>query len=125
MAASERKSVNSPDERRPFGHGRIDLVEIGGGHVGRSILEPGWRWSQDVKPIAKTESCQAAHFGYVLSGRMTVKMDDGTEINYEAGDVAVIPPGHDAWVVGYDSVEFLDWAGAANYAQQQQERRAA
>ena len=124
MATNEQKSVNAPDERRPFSHGRIDIVEIGGGHVGRSILEPGWRWSQDVKPIAKTASCQASHFGFMLSGRMTVKMDDGTEITYEPGDVAVIPPGHDAWVVGYDQVEFLDWAGAAHYAQESVPRAA-
>jgi len=118
MATHEQKNLNSPDETRPFGHGRIQIVEIGGGHVGRSYLEPGWRWSTDVKPIAKTDSCMAPHFGFILRGQMTLRMDDGTEATYKAGDVAVIPPGHDAWVVGDEPVEFIDWAGAAHYAKQ-------
>jgi hypothetical protein len=74
----EGKSLDSPDEVREFqANGHLDLVNLGTGAVGRGVFEPGWRWSNDVKPIAGTDSCQAEHVGYVLSGSMTVKMDDG------------------------------------------------
>ena len=118
MAATEQKNLNSPDETRPFGHGKMETVQIGGGTVGKGTFEPGWKWSNDVKPIAGTESCQAPHFGFMVSGRMTIAMDDGSQTEYSAGDVAVIPPGHDAWVVGDEACVFLDWGGATNYAKQ-------
>lgn len=118
MASAEQKNINAPDETRTFGHGMMDVVQIAGGTVGRGRFEPGWKWSQDVKPIAGTDSCMAPHFGFMVTGRMTIVMDDGTEVAYKAGDVAVIPPGHDAWVVGDEPVEFLDWGGATNYAKQ-------
>jgi len=116
MSELERKHLDSPDETREFGHGRIDVVNIGGGTVGRFSAEPGWKWSNDVKPIAGTDLCQAAHFLYQVSGRMRVKMADGSESESGPGDVVVIPPGHDAWVVGNEKVVAIDWAGAANYA---------
>jgi quercetin dioxygenase-like cupin family protein len=95
------KNLNTPDETRPFkANGRVDLVNVGGMVVGRGVFEPGWRWSEHVKPIAQTESCQAVHAGYVLSGRMHVRMDDGTEGEVGPGDVMVAGPGHDAWVIG-------------------------
>jgi len=95
------KSLNTPDETRPFkANGRVELVNVGGMVVGRGVFEPGWRWSEHVKPIAQTDSCQAAHAGYVLSGRMHVRMDDGIEGEVGPGDVMVAAPGHDAWVVG-------------------------
>jgi mannose-6-phosphate isomerase-like protein (cupin superfamily) len=116
MEKSEVKNFDHPDEVRRFPHGRVELVQIGGVVVGRSILEPGWRWSESVQPIAKTESCEAAHFGYVLSGVLKVRMDDGTEFECHAGDVCLIPSGHDAWVVGDDPVVLVDFQGMSTYA---------
>jgi quercetin dioxygenase-like cupin family protein len=116
MADAELKTLKTPDETRGFERGKIEVVNIGGGTVGRATFEPGWKWSEHVKPIAKTELCQAPHFFYQISGRMGVKMADGHEFECGPGDVAVIPPGHDAWVVGNDAVVMIDWSGAANYA---------
>lgn len=117
MATLESKTFDRPDETRPFaGHGKMDVVKLADGSVGKGVFEPGWRWSQDVKPIAKTESCQAHHLGYVLSGRMRVRMDDGTEVEVGPGDVVKIDPGHDAWVVGNEACVMVDFAGAAHYA---------
>ena len=114
-----RKSLDSPDEVRPFENdsGELQIVSIeGNGIVGRATFKPGWRWSNDVKPIAKTESCQGAHAGYVLSGRMRVVMDDGTEDEFGPGDVMIAAPGHDAWVVGDEACVVVDWQGFADYA---------
>ena len=85
----------------------------------RAIFEPGWKWSESVKPIAGTDSCQVAHMGYQISGRMKVRMDDGSEQEFGPGDAGVIPPGHDAWVVGDEPVVFIDFQGAALYAKPQ------
>ncbi len=117
MAGLEAKSLDSPDETRPFvDKGKAEVVEIGGTTVGRGVFEPGWRWSEHVKPIAGTDSCQAPHFGYVVSGRMKVVMDDGTEGEAGPGDVVYIEPGHDAWVVGDEACVMLDWRGFERYA---------
>jgi mannose-6-phosphate isomerase-like protein (cupin superfamily) len=116
MANAEKKSANAPDETRTFTRGKIEVLNIGGGAVGRATFEPGWKWSNDVKPIAGTDLCQAPHFMYQISGRMHVVMADGSEFEMGPGDVAVIPPGHDAWVVGDETVVGVDWSGAANYA---------
>lgn len=118
MANSELKKMSTPDETRKFGNGQMDLVNIGGGTVGRATFQPGWKWSNDVKPIAKTELCEAPHFMYQISGRMHIEMKDGTVVEVGPGDVAVISPGHDAWVVGHEPVVAVDWSGAANYAKQ-------
>lgn len=112
----EYKNLSSPDETRTFPHGKAEIINIGGGTVGRLTLEPGWRWSQDVKPIAGTEWCEAPHFQYQVSGRMHVVMEDGTEFDLGPGDVSLLPPGHDAWVVGEEPVVVVDWHGASNYA---------
>jgi hypothetical protein len=106
----------SPDETRPFGHGRMDVVQFEGGTVGRGVFEPGWRWSKDVAPIAGTRSCQVSHAGYVLSGRMHIVMDDGTEAEMGPGELALIPPGHDAWTLGNEPCVVFDFAGATDYA---------
>ena len=90
--------------------------KIGGDEVGRLVFEPGWRWSNDVKPIANTESCEAPHFQYHVSGRLAILMDDGTEFVAEPGDVTSLPSGHDAWVVGDEPAVVVDWFGATNYA---------
>ena len=116
MAKREVKNVGAADETRTFGHGQMDIVNIGGGTVGRARFEPGWKWSQDVKPIAGTDLCQAPHFMYQISGHMHIVMADASEFEMGPGDVAVIPPGHDAWVVGDEPVEAVDWGGATNYA---------
>jgi len=96
--------------------GQVEIVKVGDGVVGKATFEPGWRWSEHVKPIAGTESCQAAHLGYVLSGRQTAVMDDGSELDFGPGDVVAIPPGHDAWVVGDEACVVLDFAGMGEYA---------
>ena len=113
---AEQKTFGTPDETRSFEKGKLDLLNIGGGVVGRLTLEPGWRWSEHVKPIAQTASCQVAHTGYIVSGRLHVRMDDGTEVEMGPGEASITPPGHDAWVVGDEPVVFLDFAGAATYA---------
>ena len=118
MAGLVRMSLDTPEETRPFegGTGQVDVVNLTGGAVGRATFRPGWRWSEHVKPIAGTDSCQAAHTGYYVSGRMKVVTDDGEEIEYGPGDFAVIPPGHDAWVVGNEPCVVIDWQGFADYA---------
>ena len=118
MAGMIRKSLNAPDEVRPFegDSGQLELVNTKGGAVGRATFKPGWRWSEHVKPIAKTDSCQAAHLGYFVSGRMNVVMDDGEEMEYGPGDFGLIPPGHDAWIVGNEPCVVIDWQGFADYA---------
>lgn len=116
MEKTEHKSFKSPDEVRTFEKGKLELLNMGGGSVGLLSLEPGWRWSTHVKPIAKTEFCEAPHFQYQVSGRLRVAMADGNEFETVKGDVVRIPSGHDAWVVGDEPVVLVDWAGAANYA---------
>lgn len=116
-ARLEAKSLDQPEETRPFvAHGRVEVVTLGAVTVGRGSLEPGWRWSEHVRPLAGTTSCQAQHTGYVLSGRMKVVMDDGTEGEAGAGEAFVIPPGHDAWVVGDETCVFVDFSGMEQYA---------
>ena len=112
----ESKSLNSPEEVRKFDMGKVEVVNVAGATIGRATFEPGWKWSTCVKPIAKTNSCQAAHFGYQVSGTMTTRMDDGTEKTSKAGDVLNIPPGHDAWVVGDEACVVIDWTGFGDYA---------
>jgi quercetin dioxygenase-like cupin family protein len=118
MPQLERKSYANPDETRTFlaDTGHLDLVSVGGVQVGRGVFEPGWRWSDHVKPIAGTASCQAVHTGYVLEGRMVVRMDDGHELEYGPGDVFHMPAGHDAWIVGNQRCVLIDVTGMANYA---------
>ncbi len=113
------KSLNSPNEVRRFEKGKVELVNVAGASIGRATFEPGWKWSTCVKPIANTGSCQAAHYGYQISGTMTTRMDDGSEWTSHAGDVLNIPPGHDAWVVGNEPVVIIDFQGMANYAKEQ------
>ncbi len=118
MPDLERKTFDAPDETRPLADkGHVKLVNIGGGTVGRVTFEPGWRWSEHVKPIAGTESCQMAHLGYVLTGRQGVRMDDGTESEFGPGDVIYIPAGHDGWVIGDEPSVVIDFSGMAHYAE--------
>ncbi|MEA2475335.1 MAG: hypothetical protein QOE06_3250 [Thermoleophilaceae bacterium] len=118
MSALEAKRFDSPDEVREFqAHGKVELVNLESGSVGRGTFEPGWKWSNDVKPIAGTDSCQVAHVGYVLSGKMVVRMDDGSEHEYQEGEAFNMPPGHDAWTVGDEPCVLLDFGGLKGYAQ--------
>lgn len=114
-----RKSLDDPEEIRTLPeHGKVHVSSIAGSAVMRTHLEPGWRWSNDVKPVVGGESCQAPHVGYVVSGRIRVRMDDGTEEEFGPGDLMDCPPGHDAWVVGDEDYVSIDWSpGAAKYAQ--------
>jgi class 3 adenylate cyclase len=105
----QRKSFSTPDKVREFADGRMDVVTLDEMAIGRFVLKPGWRWSKDVQPITGTRSCQHRHVGYTISGSLEVCMDDGTRLVIAPGDAYEIPPGHDAWVVGddpWDSVEF-------------------
>ena len=116
MENLEAKNFDSPDETRTFKRGRMDLVTMGGTTIGRGVFEPGWRWSESVKPIVGTDTCQVAHTGYVISGHMHVVMDDGNEGDAGPGDAFLIAPGHDAWIVGDKPCVFLDIQGAPQYA---------
>lgn len=116
MAGPQRKSLDSPDETRPIEKGTVEVVRLSGGMVMRTIFEPGWRWSECVKPVAGTDSCQTHHFGYCISGRIHVVMDDGEEMDVGPGEAIEIPPGHDAWVVGDEPYVGIDVTGAADYA---------
>ena len=115
---TEIKSFNKSDETRNFPHGKLELIHVGGREIGRAILEPGWRWSTSVKPIAQTESCEAPHFQYHVSGVLKVKMDSGEEYELKAGDVSMLKPGHDAWVVGNEPVVLVDFQGMRDFAKQ-------
>jgi len=112
----EVKNLDSPEETRNFDKGKLDLVKIGGAMVGRAVFQPGWKWSESVKPIAKTKSCEAPHFQYHVSGTIRVRMDDGTERDLKPGDVSLLPSGHDAWVVGDKPVVVVDFQGMRDYA---------
>lgn len=108
MAGIDVKRFESPDEERTFDHGRIEIVTVGGHEISRATFESGWCWSEHVKPIAETRSCEFAHLGHVLSGRLRVRMDDGTETELGPGDVFHIAPGHDAEVVGDEPCVMID-----------------
>jgi len=113
-----RKVEGSPDETRPFkdAKGKMKVFYLGDSIVGCGEFEPGWRWSQHVKPISGTPSCQAVHTGYILEGRIVVKMDDGAETEYGPGDFFFMPAGHDAWILGDKRCVILDFTGVSNYA---------
>jgi hypothetical protein len=113
---AELKSFGKPDEVREFPKGKVELVKIGNATVGRATLQPGWKWSESVQPIAKTKSCEAAHFQYQVAGELMIKMDDGTILHSKPGDVSLLPMGHDAWVVGTEPVVIVDFQGMVDYA---------
>ena len=117
MATAEHKTFTHADETRTFERGQVDLVSIGDSEIGRLTLQPGWRWSDHVKPLAGTELCEAPHFQYHAAGTLRIQMADGTEFEASAGAVTALPQGHDAWVVGDEPVVLIDWWGASNYAQ--------
>ena len=116
MSTAEQRGFDLPDETRTFPFGKVDLVNIGGSEIGRLTLEPGWRWSDHVKPLAGTELCEAPHFQFHAAGVLGVRMADGSELVANPGDVTALPHGHDAWVIGDEPVVLIDWWGASNYA---------
>ena len=110
------KSHGSPDEVRSPDKTRVEVVRLEGFTLGRFNFEPGWRWSECIKPVVKTDSCQASHVGYVVSGRLTVRMSDGTQKTIVAGESYTIPPGHDAWVEGNERFVGIEVMSAEQYA---------
>jgi hypothetical protein len=117
---TEHKTFAKPDEVREFPNGKAEILAVGGAEVGRLVFQPGWRWSTDVRPLANTPSCEAPHFQYHVSGRLGIRMDDGTEFVAGPGDITSLPRGHDAWVIGEEPVVVVDWFGATNYAKKAQ-----
>jgi quercetin dioxygenase-like cupin family protein len=112
----ETKSHNAPDEVRSPAKTRVEVVRLEGFTLGRFNFEPGWRWSECVKPVVKTDSCQASHVGYAVSGSIIVRMNDGTQKTIVAGDSYTIPPGHDAWVEGKERFVGIEVMSAEQYA---------
>lgn len=112
----ENKSHSTPDEVRSPDKTRVEVVRLEGFTFGRFNFAPGWRWSECVKPVAKTDSCQLSHAGYAVSGRIKVRMNDGTEKTIAAGESYTIPPGHDAWVEGNESFVGIEVMSAEQYA---------
>lgn len=104
------RNLDTADEKVSFDHGEIQLTQLTGATIGRAVFNPGWKWSLDAGPRVGTATCQAAHLGVVLAGRFRVRMDDGTEVEMGPGDAHVVPPGHDAWVVGDEQCIILDVA---------------
>jgi hypothetical protein len=116
MEKAEMKSFEKPDEVREFPKGRLELIKVGGATVGRATFEPGWKWSTSLQPLVKTKSCEAPHFQYHVSGVLKILMDDGTEFECRAGDVSLLPSGHDGWVVGNEPAVVIDFQGMIDYA---------
>ncbi len=116
MPNLEQKNFEKPEEIRSVGKGKIEAVKLGEVTAMRVRFEPGWRWSESVKPLAGTPSCQVGHLIHVVSGRMAVRMDDGTHAEFGPGDVGIIPPGHDAWIIGQEAFVAIDFQGGAAYA---------
>jgi mannose-6-phosphate isomerase-like protein (cupin superfamily) len=109
MGELASKRFDKPDETRTFENGKVDVVHLAGSTAGQASLEPGWRWSTSVKPIAGTDSCEGHHLGYVISGSLHVVSDEGDEFDVGPGDAYEIRPGHDAWVVGDDVFQALEF----------------
>ena len=116
MPRLQRKSFDRPETVRKFAHGRIENVALDETEIGRLTFEPGWRWSNDVKPIVQTETCHNRHVGVCLEGHMHVRLDDGSEMDVTARDAYEIPPGHDAWVVGDEVFVTYEWTSARVFA---------
>lgn len=115
MAGTTKKSFDAPDETRSPDKTKLEVVALGSTNAARATFQPGWRWSECVKPVAGTDKCEAHHVGTVVSGQMHVVHDDGSEMDIGAGDAYVIEPGHDAWVVGDEPcVAFEFDTGAAD-----------
>ena len=112
-----KKGAGEADETRQFeGNGHLDVVKLGDHTIGIATFEPGFKWSDNVKPIVGTDSCQAPHLAYVVSGRMTIVSDDGSQVDVGPGDLVSVAPGHDAWTVGDEPCVQVDFMSGATYA---------
>jgi len=116
MAGIQTNDFSAPDEVRRPDRTTVEVVKIGGGEIGRYTFQPGWRWSEHIKPVVGTESCQTDHIGYVVAGTLHVESDDGSTGDVSGGSVYQIAPGHDAWVLGDQPVVVVEFQGAATYA---------
>lgn len=110
-----KANVNDPDETKLTPKAKLQLVTVGGFTLGLRTLEPGWRWSTSMQPLAKTVSCEIRHVGYVISGRMGFLMDDGTKLEVGPGDAFDVHPGHDTWTIGEVPAIFMDLIGAVEH----------
>jgi hypothetical protein len=110
------KNMSTPDEVRSPSKTRVEVVNVGKSTIMRATFQPGWKWSECVKPVVGTDSCEVPHSLYMISGRMTVKMNDGSTRELIPGDAAEIPPGHDAWVVGNEPAVSIDFSAGHVYA---------
>ena len=105
------RSFEQPEETTTFPNGDERVVHVLGKPIGMATFRPGWRWSNDVRPLMGTDGCPLLHAGYMVAGHLHVEVSDGTTIDIGPGDAFAIPPGHDAWVEGDESVVMLDWGG--------------
>ncbi len=113
-----KKNLGNPDRTMEIPHGKVEQVELEDTALARITLQPGWKWSQHVRPEVHTDSCQSPHIQYIIRGRLMIAMDDGTKTELEAGDFVVIPPGHDAWVVGNEPFVAVDFTGLKQYVKE-------
>lgn len=102
-----------PDETKTPPNSKVDIIRMGDMTLSMQTYQPGWQWSKDQKSIAGTNSCQVHHFGVLVSGRLGARADDGQEIEFGAGDVVDIPPGHDGWTIGNEPATFY-WFSKTN-----------
>jgi len=116
MAGVEHRNFAAPNETRTPDKTTVELVNLAGGQIGRYTFQPGWRWSECIKPVVGTDSCQVEHIGYCISGAIHVRHEDGTEADVSGGEVYRIGPGHDAWVAGNEPFVSVEFQGAASYA---------
>ena len=116
MAGVEGRNLDAPDEVRTPEKTTVDVVQLGSTEVGRFTFQPGWKWSECIKPVVGTDSCQAEHLGYAVSGRIHIAHEDGTSLELAAGDAYRIAPGHDAWVVGDEPFVGVEFKSADTYA---------
>ena len=103
------KQLDAPDDTITFDNGKLEVVTFGGVTIKRATVEPEWKWSNDVAPLMGTDRCESHHILYIVSGRLRIELDDGTEDEGGPGDVMAIPPGHDSWVVGDDPLVYVDF----------------
>jgi hypothetical protein len=116
MGCSRACSLDKADEVSELPNGRAEALKLGDAEMRRLVFEPGWRWSEDVTPIAGTDGCRAPQFQYHVARRLAIRMDDGTEFVAIPADVTSLPSGYYAWVVGDEPVVVLDWLGASSDA---------
>jgi hypothetical protein len=116
MAGVEVNDFTAPDEVRTPSQTTVELVKIGGGEIGRYTFQPGWQWSDCIKPVVGTDSCEVEHVGYVVSGSMRIEHEDGTKLDITPGTVYRIAPGHNAHVLGDDPAVVVEFQGAATFA---------